>query len=137
MPVSRRNEAGERLGGEPGPRCNRMRMPPFLITGEGIVDRCLRAGTTNSQYSAVILMVHCNRPRLRGVRPEPAGTDTIRREGNEKPLRVLPRQVRLGAAPPRVQEFLLPQMRRSLQGLVAYRSRQAQGLVGLSLVGHS
>src|SRR5947209_6056041 len=79
-----------------------------------------RWGATNSQYSAVILMVHCNRSRLHGrvlVLNGPSGT--IRREGNEEPLRVLPRQVRPGAAPPRVQELLLPKMRRSLQGLVA------------------
>src|SRR5215831_12218224 len=91
---------------------------------------------TNSQSSAVILIVHCHWPMLqcsiavmilsRSAQPMPYG------DSYEEPLRLLPWQVRSGAVSSSVQELLFADMRRSLQGLASSRSRQAQELVGLS-----
>src|SRR5262245_66503418 len=67
-------------------------------------------GKTNSQFMDVILMVHCNRPMLRRTTkrdPQPA----IWGRGHEKSLRLLPWQVRLGAASSSVQELLFADVR--------------------------
>src|SRR5262249_2562847 len=55
-------------------------------------------------------------------------------EIHEKSLRLLPRQVRHGAAPLGIQSLLLTKMRRSSQGLASRRSSRAQGLVRLFVV---
>src|SRR6516225_11242224 len=70
---------------------------------------------TNYQSSAVILIVHCHWPMLqcnkrvmilsRSAQPMPFG------DSYEEPLRLLPWQVRSGAASSRVQELLFADMR--------------------------
>jgi hypothetical protein len=59
----------------------------------------------------------------------------IREQSHAEPLRLLPRQIRSGAAPPSVEELLLTEMRRSAQSVAAVRARQAEKLVRLSLGG--
>jgi hypothetical protein len=72
-------------------------------------------GKTNSQLMDVILMVHCNRPMLRRTTkrdPQPVdSTGALRGGGYEKSLRLLPWQVRPGAASSSVQELLFADVR--------------------------